>query len=702
MQGGSAQQPNMPMGHISALQKNMTFSGIKPDVFLRRDPSLQSSWYQKVWHWLRGVPLSRETLGKDTAVSWYQQPVAWLGIAGGAAFLLMGARSQMGKDLIKDFRTWWKSGKKEKVPTPDLEKGQGAQEIKLPQNTGTSNKKPSKNTEITTAPELTPVLLIEDPSEALLKQLDNPFECNDAVVTSIAKRIKALQKAGKSNDLECKKLLDALQTHYSSSVHSQALTELGRAAPREFVSTLLATANSKIRELLIEHIHTHVQEEEHQYIDLMKKVFDTAKSWEKEVLFKGLNLTDPAYKNQRIGVYKAALQHSKPHLREAAFRKIENSLSKEEIVELLNSLDTKHIGYQQLKTRLSKFIMPEIKPKPSIQITEQEKIQKAKALFKYRLPEREKSIVESFQGLVKWKNYDSGEYNDYVSGPWPKLIFGHDEKLLADIKEEKITPDVAKTLLEQKREYSQRKMVALWKKKKLYKELMKKEKTQLTNQDRIFIKDYQKKYGSILQTRQAHSSYKDKYADIGYDERIYSGFKMKGTKTIHSNGRVEPFEKTFSNETIVIDVARDENLQKNINEFKKLIAKNFNMPEEAKWRLMLNYINQSFPVRVEDALHILDGIGEKPALLSLGTHTLLGDCIEQGIGVCRHKALLTKILADEIGLEAAFHVGFMQGGGHAWNTVKIDKQIWLFDAHNCTLQPMTPELEKNWQQLKLS
>ena len=44
---------------------------------------------------------------------------------------------------------------------------------------------------------------------------------------------------------------------------------------------------------------------------------------------------------------------------------------------------------------------------------------------------------------------------------------------------------------------------------------------------------------------------------------------------------------------------------------------------------------------------------------------------EVQIGLCRHKALLFKILCDYVGLECALVTGYSTGGRHQWNVVTL-------------------------------
>lgn len=59
---------------------------------------------------------------------------------------------------------------------------------------------------------------------------------------------------------------------------------------------------------------------------------------------------------------------------------------------------------------------------------------------------------------------------------------------------------------------------------------------------------------------------------------------------------------------------------------------------------------------------------------------LLGDIINSGAGVCRHRALLTKVLADEVNMGCRIVHGYYDGGGHAWNEIITKGDTYLFDA----------------------
>jgi hypothetical protein len=65
----------------------------------------------------------------------------------------------------------------------------------------------------------------------------------------------------------------------------------------------------------------------------------------------------------------------------------------------------------------------------------------------------------------------------------------------------------------------------------------------------------------------------------------------------------------------------------------------------------------------------------------------LGTFLEAGAGVCRHRALWTKVLVDDLsqgGIKASFHYGwFAKVGGHAWNQIRFPNgREYLFDPMN--------------------
>ena len=78
-----------------------------------------------------------------------------------------------------------------------------------------------------------------------------------------------------------------------------------------------------------------------------------------------------------------------------------------------------------------------------------------------------------------------------------------------------------------------------------------------------------------------------------------------------------------------------------------------------------------------------------------GHEVMLGDVPKLCGGMCRHRALLFKVLADEAGLSTSLVRGMMKTssgrmGGHAWNEVRLsDGRRVLVDVMNPTVDPNT-------------
>ena len=100
---------------------------------------------------------------------------------------------------------------------------------------------------------------------------------------------------------------------------------------------------------------------------------------------------------------------------------------------------------------------------------------------------------------------------------------------------------------------------------------------------------------------------------------------------------------------------------------------------------------------IYNLVHDISGDAEKSLEVSeimsrnsAGSELLLGKIFEHGAAVCRHKALMVKILADEVGLHARVLRGNsfdLSGyGRHVWNEIKLSNgEKMLLDVQNSTL-----------------
>ncbi len=59
------------------------------------------------------------------------------------------------------------------------------------------------------------------------------------------------------------------------------------------------------------------------------------------------------------------------------------------------------------------------------------------------------------------------------------------------------------------------------------------------------------------------------------------------------------------------------------------------------------------------------------------------------IGLCRHKALLFKILCDLVGLECTLVTGYSTGGRHQWNIITLKDPKTQEDV-NYIIDPTSP------------
>ena len=143
---------------------------------------------------------------------------------------------------------------------------------------------------------------------------------------------------------------------------------------------------------------------------------------------------------------------------------------------------------------------------------------------------------------------------------------------------------------------------------------------------------------------------------IPHTEKILDGFKDGGSfSQVLDDGSVV----NGNREVIVVDRTKDENLRDIIADFKNEATK-VDTDEELLSDFTLKYVYENF---VKDN-------NQKEIEYEVGKEVLLGEILLNSKPVCRHVALLYKILADEIGIEADYiRGGFQYGeekGRHAW------------------------------------
>ncbi len=184
--------------------------------------------------------------------------------------------------------------------------------------------------------------------------------------------------------------------------------------------------------------------------------------------------------------------------------------------------------------------------------------------------------------------------------------------------------------------------------------------------------------GPYTNSRQA-VNLTEEYLKTNYlteNEKIIDGFRDAGGEASFDNfGRIL-FAKR---EVITIDRNADVYLRNAIQYVKQNTK---NLTEDKKLKFIYNLMLDISGDAVKAVKY-----SEKLGNSAKGEERLLGKIFEHGCAVCRHKALMFKILADEAGLKTRVLRGniidFGEVGRHVWNEVKLNngKKI-LIDIQN--------------------
>lgn len=136
---------------------------------------------------------------------------------------------------------------------------------------------------------------------------------------------------------------------------------------------------------------------------------------------------------------------------------------------------------------------------------------------------------------------------------------------------------------------------------------------------------------------------------------------------IQSDGQVRS-----SREVLVVDRTRDPELATRLRMARNLRV----MPERMRFEQLARFVNDLYtsePRRYQD---------DYPPELR-GHELLAGDVAAlSGRGVCRHRTLMFKLLADEAGLSVAMvrgNHGALTQGAHVWNEITLDAQRYVVD-----------------------
>ena len=158
---------------------------------------------------------------------------------------------------------------------------------------------------------------------------------------------------------------------------------------------------------------------------------------------------------------------------------------------------------------------------------------------------------------------------------------------------------------------------------------------------------------------------------VSKDEKILDGFMDGGvSSSIDENGNI-----TSGREIIVVDRRQDKKLQEIINQVKSE-TKDYTDSEKINY-IFYNIVNNTW------SKDCAKDESETPE----NTKMLLGDILSEYKPVCRHRALLFKILADEVGVKTDLVRGCFSyqdiEGKHAWNVAYPQNSSRLiYDSSN--------------------
>lgn len=164
---------------------------------------------------------------------------------------------------------------------------------------------------------------------------------------------------------------------------------------------------------------------------------------------------------------------------------------------------------------------------------------------------------------------------------------------------------------------------------------------------------------------------------IKENEHLIDGYRYCGPQAFFDDlGKNISKFRNGNQEIVLLDRTLDNTLVKTIEVFKNRINGK-NLTDEQKIDELMKFVDEVFSVSKSGSQtekYVENIMKQEPV------EVLLGGIINSGAGMCRHRALLTKILADEAKLNCRIVQGYYNGGGHAWNEILTKGDIYLFDA----------------------
>ena len=181
------------------------------------------------------------------------------------------------------------------------------------------------------------------------------------------------------------------------------------------------------------------------------------------------------------------------------------------------------------------------------------------------------------------------------------------------------------------------------------------------------------------------------------DEPLPNGFRFCAsprTKVDENGNILERMQKLYSlqggkgQEYLFLDENSD-GIEKILKQINIIIDNNPTLTTKEKAELLKKFVSSCYDSTLSRKYH-----QSLPSGFINITHTTAS-----GVGVCRHKTFLTKILADKLGLNVSMVRGqFIPKNSiiaeeHMWNEIKIGNEMYLLDVEQNVFENLSKDLE---------
>ena len=181
------------------------------------------------------------------------------------------------------------------------------------------------------------------------------------------------------------------------------------------------------------------------------------------------------------------------------------------------------------------------------------------------------------------------------------------------------------------------------------------------------------------------------------DEPLPNGFRFCAsprTKVDENGNILERMQRLYSlqggkgQEYLFLDETSG-GVEKMLKQINNIIDNNPNLTTKEKAELLKKFVSSCYDKTLSGKYH-----QSLPSGFINITHTAAS-----GIGVCRHKTFLTKILADKLGLKVSMVRGQFTPKNsiiaeeHMWNEIKIGNEMYLLDVEQNIFENLSKDLD---------